>query len=128
MHPERAHRDRAPLAGINLTPLIDVLLVLVGVLLVLAPHLVKRLPVQLPRTTLNGTPVVEKELQVALAKNGTLLINGHEASLAEVKAHIRPGITTVQIGADKAVSYGTLTALVSHLRSARPKQIVLLTQ
>ena len=121
-------RPRAALSPINLTPLIDVLLVLVGVLLVLAPHLVKRLPVELPRTTLNGTPVAERQLQIALAENGTLLINGHTASLATVKAHIIPGITTVQVGADKRVPYGKLVSLVNALRRSRPRQIALITQ
>lgn len=128
MKDDLLRRARAPLAPINLTPLIDVLLVLVGVLLVLAPNLVKRLPVELPRTTLNGTPVVMKELQIGLSQNGTMFLNGHVVSLEDVKTHITPGETAIQLGADKRIPYGTLVAVVNSLRSTDPRQIVLITQ
>lgn len=121
-------RGRVPLSPINLTPLIDVLLVLVGVLLILAPHMVKRLPVELPRTTLNGVPALQRSLEIAIGANGALFMKGHSTSIKEITAHIDPGITTLQIAADKRVPYGVLANIVDALRGAQPRQIVLLTE
>ena len=119
---------RAPLAAINITPLLDVLLILVAVLLLLAPHFVKPLPVDLPRTTLNGVPVTQSTLQVALQPSGKLFVNGHESSIDDLRAHIQPGVTTLEIGADGAASYASVVRLVEALRDTNPRDIVLLTQ
>ena len=119
---------RAPLAAINITPLVDVLLILVAVLLLLAPHFVKPLPVELPRTALTGAPVLQSSLRVAVLANGKFWVEGHEASASEIKSLIKPGITTLEIGADGKSPYAAIVNLVELLRDANPREVVLLTQ
>lgn len=124
----RLNSSRAPLAGINITPLLDVLLVLVAVLLLLAPHLVKPLPVDLPRTSLNGIPQTQSSLQIAIQPDGTLWMDGHASTVTEIRAHISPGVTTLEIGGAQSASYGSIVKTVEALRDAQPRDIVLLTQ
>jgi biopolymer transport protein ExbD len=119
---------RAPLAAINITPLVDVLLILVAVLLLLAPHFVKPLPVDLPRTSLNGTPVTQHSLQVALQKDGTLILEGHVSGIEELRARIQPGVTTLEVAADAATPYARIVHVVEALRDVNPREVVLLTQ
>jgi biopolymer transport protein ExbD len=121
-------RKRAPLAAINVTPLVDVLLILVAVLLLLAPHFVKPLPVELPRSSINGTPVLQSSVQVAVLANGQLKFEGHEIALADLKGLIKPGVTSLQIGADGKAEYAQIVAVVEALRDTNPREVVLLTQ
>ena len=119
---------RAPLASINITPLVDVLLILVAVLLLLAPHFVKPLPVELPRTALAGAPVVQTSLRVAVLASGKFWVDGHEASVDEIKSLIKPGVTTLEVGADGKSPYASIVSLVEQLRDANPREVLLLTQ
>jgi biopolymer transport protein ExbD len=121
-------QKRAPLAAINITPLVDVLLILVVVLLLLAPHFVKPLPVELPRTALAGAPMLQSSLRVAVLANGKFWVDGHETSASEIKTLIKPGVTTLEIGADGKAPYAAIVDLVELLRDANPREVVLLTQ
>jgi biopolymer transport protein ExbD len=121
-------KTRAPLAAINITPLVDVLLILVVVLLLLAPHFVKPLPVQLPRTSLAGTAVAQSTLQVAVLKTGKYWTDGHEVSLQDLKSLIKPGLTTVELGADGSAQYAQIVKLIEELRDSNPREVLLLTQ
>jgi biopolymer transport protein TolR len=119
-------RTRALLADINITPLLDVLLAILCTLLLL-PHAAKRLPVELPNTTLTGTPVLQSSLQVSVLPSGALWWGDHTISTTEMGAKITPGVTTVEIAAASAAPYGEVARVVAALRAARPKEIVLLT-
>jgi len=116
------------LAAINITPLLDVLLILMSVLLLLAPRFMKPLPVELPRTSLSGQPVAQSSVQVALQSSGELWLEGHTTSLTEIRAHIVAGQTTLEIGAARNAPYGEVVKLVEALRDAHPREILLLTQ
>jgi biopolymer transport protein TolR len=124
----RISSSRVPLTSINITPLLDVLLILVAVLLLLAPRLVKPLPVDLPRTSLNGIPQTQSSLQIAVRGDGSVWMDGHNTTLTEVRAHIAPGVTTLEIGGAQSAAYGTIVKIVEALRDSQPKDIVLLTQ
>ena len=121
-------KRRASLAAINITPLVDVLLILVAVLLLLAPHFVKPLPVELPRTSLQGRPVPRQALQVAVLATGQLWLNGQEATLADIRLQIVPGQTTLEIGATGSVPYARVVEVVEALRDSQPREIELLAQ
>ena len=103
-------------------------MILVGVLLLLAPHFVKPLPVELPRTALNGQPVTQSSVQVAIQPSGELWFDGHASSLNEIRAHIVAGETTLEISAAKSAPYGEVVKLVEALRDTHPREIQLLTQ
>lgn len=122
-----SRRARRQAAGINLTPLIDVLLILVAVLMLALPLFVKRLPVDLPRTALGGTPTPLISVSVSISADGSLTVGGERARLKDVQAKVTPQ-TTLELAIDKDVRYETMANVVAALQAAGPKEIVLLTR
>lgn len=119
--------DRKPLASINITALVDVLLVLLVIMMLALPMYVNRLPVVLPETSLAGAPVLANALPVALKTDGTLLMNASPTDLATVLRHITSEVS-VEVAADADVRYEDLAQLVAHIQSRGPKEIMLLTR
>jgi biopolymer transport protein ExbD len=118
--------SRRPLAAINLTPLLDVLLILLCVILLSMPMYTKRLPVDLPQTSMAGTPTPMVSLSVGLQKTGQLTLQGTPAQAATILAQISSK-TTVELAIDKEVQYDHIAKLVSQLHEKAPKEIVLVT-
>lgn len=122
-----SRRARRIAVSINLTPLIDVLLILVAVLVLAMPLFVKRLPVDLPRTSLGGAPTPMISLAVSIKGEGSLMLDGALASLNDIQAKITP-TTTVELAIDKDVRYEAMASTIAGLQAAGPKEIVLLTR
>lgn len=121
----RNRRKQAPV--INITPLVDVLLILVALLMLTLPLQVKKLPVELPQTALGGTPTPQKALTVAINKDGELLLGASVTPLSEVLPKVTE-TTTVELAIDEAVPYGTIAEVASAVQSRNPKEIVFLTR
>lgn len=119
--------QRKQLASINITPLVDVLLILMVVLMLAMPMYVKRLPVSLPETTLTGAPTITKALAVSLNKDGNLLIDGLVYPLADMQKKI-DAQTSLDLSIDKEVPYGTIAQVISALQDKKPKEINLITR
>lgn len=120
-------RNRKPIAAINITPLVDVLLILLVLLLLAMPLQVKRLPVDLPRTALGGAPTPQKTLPLALADSGQLYLGPAPISEAEVLSRI-DNSTTVELSIDKTVQYDRIAQLVVAVQARQPRDIVLVTR
>jgi biopolymer transport protein ExbD len=105
------------ISAINVTPLVDVCLVLVIIMMVASTFIVAQsLKVQLPKTrTTDGT--AEKPLTVTLLKNGALRLNERDATEAEVAAELKRAVETdpdqaVVVSADKEVQHGHVVHLI----------------
>lgn len=119
--------ERKQLAAINITPLVDVLLILLVVVLLAMPMFVKRLPVDLPQTDLAGAPVVSKSLSVSIAANGDLMLSSSPASMADVLRQVTPA-TSVELSADKDVRYEQIAKTIAELQKKSPRDIALVTR
>jgi len=119
-------RKRQP-PTINVTPLVDVLLILLVILMLVAPLAVKRLPVELPRTELAGAPVLLEALQVALEQDGRLHLDGSPVSLSELRQRISPEVS-VELYVDKDTPYEQLARVAGTLQAAGPKEVILMTR
>jgi len=119
--------QRKPLASINITPLVDVLLILLVIVMLAMPMFVKKLPVELPRTGVDAAPVAANSLQVSLDAAGTLYLAGKQASLPDIVARIKPN-TTVELSVDEKASYGLAAKLVAQVQEHNPREIVLATK
>lgn len=119
---------RAPLAAINITPLVDVLLVLVATLLLLAPQMVKVIPADLPEFSIEGQPRQQQSLLLVIDENGSLFVDEHPHSLEDVKARVQEGLTTIEIAASGAVSYQRIVDVVGALREKQPREIRLIVR
>jgi biopolymer transport protein ExbD len=119
----RSGGKRAMISAINVTPLVDVVLVLLIILMVSANYIVSRsLKVELPKTeTSDGVP--DKPNSVVLTKDGKMLWNDvavDEAKLSsELKALVaKDAELTLVVSADKEVPHGTVVHVLDAAKVA----------
>jgi biopolymer transport protein TolR len=90
-HRRRRSRGRAqPMAEINITPFVDVMLVLLIIFMVAAPLMTVGVPVELPQTAANALPSEEEEpLTVTVTEDGLIMIQTSEVPEAELVPRLR---------------------------------------
>jgi len=121
---------RRPMAEINVTPLVDVVLVLLIIFMVTAPFLQGGLEIDLPKVATRGIDVREG-LIVSVRADRTVAVGdrvvpiaGFEDALAKAGAARRP----VVLKADQKVPYGTIVDLVARMRRAGVAALGLVTE
>lgn len=119
--------QRKSLASINITPLVDVLLILLVIVMLAMPMFVKKLPVELPKTGVDSAPVAANSLQVSLDAKGQLFLGDKPAQLADVARRVQPN-TTIELSVDEKAAYGLAAKLIAQLQDSHPREIVLATQ
>jgi biopolymer transport protein TolR len=86
----RRGRRSQPMAEINITPMVDVMLVLLIIFMVAAPLMTVGVPVELPKTAANALPSEEEEpLTVTITAEGTLSIQNTEVAPGELIAKLQ---------------------------------------
>jgi biopolymer transport protein ExbD len=108
-----------PLAEINVTPLVDVMLVLLIIFMVTAPMLAAGIKVNLPSAK-TAQPLQTKEpVVVVVAKDGALSVGKDPVSpddlAATVKARLGESNGVVQLRGDRDASYGTVVSVMDDL-------------
>ncbi len=127
---ERASRQRA-LAEINVTPLVDVMLVLLIISMVAAPMLERGINLDLPATE-TASEIREARVVVDVDRNGRIRINDrpvHPDLLAQqmkALAATRPS-ETVFLRADKLLPYGEVLLVMDRIRKAGVTRVALVT-
>jgi biopolymer transport protein TolR len=118
------------MAEINVTPLVDVVLVLLIIFMVTAPFLQGGLEVNLPKVATKGLDVREG-LIISVRRGGTIAVGERtvpsgqfEDALQRARASERP----VYLKADESVPYGDIVALIARLRRAGVVSLGLVTQ
>ena len=121
---------RVPMAEINVTPFVDVVLVLLIIFMVTAPFLQGGLEIDLPRVATRGLDVREG-LIVSVRADRTVAVGNSvvpearfEDALARAGAAQRP----VFLKADQGVPYGTIVGLIARMRRAGVASLGLVTQ
>ncbi len=116
--------DENALSEINVTPLVDVMLVLVIILLVTAPLLTQSVHVNLPKTAQTTADVHKQPLQLGIDAQGAININKNAiADLATLESNLKTELEkTPDIGvhlyADKAVVYEKLAEVMATVQHA----------
>jgi len=133
-HSPRGHSRRAPMAEINVTPLVDVMLVLLIVFMVTAPLLKAGVPVELPDSRAKALAEQPSQIAISMIRDGRLYLDQAEVpsgGLAEKLAGIRPGadgkLPLVTLRADRALDYGRVIAVMGELNRAGFTSISLVT-
>jgi biopolymer transport protein TolR len=108
-----------PLADINVTPLVDVMLVLLIIFMVTAPMLATGIKVNLPRAQ-TAQPLESKDpVVVVVAKDGAVSVGkdsvSRDALAATVKAKLGQSNGVVQLRGDKEAAYGDVVAVMDDL-------------
>lgn len=122
------------IATINVTPLVDVMLVLLVIFMVTAPILQQGVELELPKETIAPIEGEGEQLVVSIDKSGTVFIGqGNQASIAEIGTKLN-GILALRqdkrvfIKADKNVPYGTVMAVMANMRRSGIFKVGLITE
>ena len=121
-------------SDINVTPLVDVMLVLLIIMMIVAPLLQKGVDVKLPTAT-NPVPKPETQDQtvVAVTADGRLHLNSREVPEGELAQRVTEVLETkkekiVLIKADEDAQYGRVMAAMDALRKAQIEDMGLITE
>lgn len=125
-------RGRGGFATINITPLVDVMLVLVVVFMVTAPLLTTGLRIDLPEVKAANTPVKDARLLVTVTKDEHILFGERDVT-ATIEAELRTNErvqkeSEIYIRADKDARYGIVAKVVAAARSSGVRSLNLLVQ
>jgi biopolymer transport protein TolR len=123
------------MAEINVTPLVDVMLVLLIIFMVTAPLLVAGVPVDLPESRAAAIDQQAKPVQIALDKNGSLYIDDQQVSdaalpqrLAAIAAEPAPPEgRRIYLRADKSLDYGRVMRVMGELNRAGLNHVALVS-
>ena len=113
----------APMGEINMTPLIDVMLVLLVIFIITAPLMVSSVKVDLPQATGGQNTAVPQWVAVSIDRSGQVFVNDkplNDAALAQTfgQAAGRHPDTEVQLRADTSVPYGRVVAVMGLAQKA----------
>lgn len=115
--------NEEPIASINMTPFVDIILVVLIIFMVTTPIIMKpSINVNLPKAA-SGEESAATELNIAISAQGDLVLNGQPAtneSLSQYCAQLvqtNPDVQAI-IAADKEVSHGTVVGIIDTIKSA----------
>ena len=131
----RGSRRKAVMAEINVTPMVDVMLVLLIIFMVSAPLLTVGVPLDLPQTQAKSLEQDKTPLQLSVDIKGKIFINDTEVTMNELVPKLK-AITDARGGmeeriymrADKKADYGTVARVMGQLSGAGFKRLALVTE
>jgi len=123
--------DRRMLSEINVTPLVDVMLVLLVIFMVTAPMLQRGTDVQLPQA--QYSEIKEQDpLTLTLTREGRIFLNNQEVSRATLRERLvaatRDRERAVQFRGDSQVSYGLVIEVMDTLKAAGIETVGMITE
>ncbi len=128
-------RARAPMAEINVTPLVDVMLVLLIIFMVTAPLLVSGVPVELPETSAKALDQKKEPIEISIDKEGAVFVDAQETRMGELAAKFDALAAEqnpddprqIMLRGDKDVDYGKMMKVMGELNRAGLNSVSLVT-
>ncbi len=133
---KRRHRRQPVMAEINVTPMVDVMLVLLIIFMVSAPLLTVGVPIDLPQTQAAGLDQADKEpLAISVNTKGQVFLQNTEIKLEELVPKLRAiadarggNDERIYVRGDKTVDYGTVMRVMGRLNAAGFRKVALVTE
>ena len=133
------NNGRSVMSEINVTPFVDVMLVLLVIFMVTTPILYQGVDVNLPKTESKPMPSLDRERKVVVTLNsgGQIFIEKEQYTLDQLRIEIRklmaersknPTDEDVFLRADTSVPYGKVVEVMSEIRNAGVQKIGLITE
>jgi biopolymer transport protein TolR len=122
-----------PVAEINITPMVDVMLVLLIIFMVAAPLMVAGVPLELPNTSAARVSQSKKAMVVSMAGDGGLYVREEQVSRETLVPRLRElrsqeGDTVVYVRADKKIPYGDVMEVLGRVGEGGYGRVSLLSQ
>jgi len=129
----RGRARKAAISDINVTPMVDVMLVLLIVFMVAAPLMTMGVPVDLPQTQAQAMPFERKPITVTVTPDGAISIDGYSVTLptlaSSVEALAVKGTDErIYVRGDATAAYGAIMEVMGALSAAGYGQIGLITE
>jgi len=134
---KRRHRRSPVMAEINVTPMVDVMLVLLIIFMVSAPLLTVGVPIDLPQTQAAGLDAADKEpLTISVNTDGKVFLRDSEIQIDELVPKLKAiaeargsgGDERIYVRGDKTVNYGTVMKVMGRLSAAGFRKVALVTE
>jgi biopolymer transport protein TolR len=128
-------RGRAPMAEINVTPFVDVMLVLLIIFMVTAPLLVSGVPVDLPESRANALEQEQEPVQISIDGEGRVFIEDEDLSRGALASRLRDIAADqnpddprqIMLRGDKTLDYGLIMGVMGELNRAGLNRVSLVT-
>ena len=123
----------APLADINVTPLVDVTLVLLIIFMVTAPMLATGVKVNLPQASLAAQPLPQQEpVTITMARDGMVYVNGEQVAREQLVGVVRALLkertdAPIRLRGHRDASYGDIIGVLDLLAGAGLTKIAIMT-
>jgi len=129
----RRNTDRKSMADINVTPLVDVMLVLLIIFMVTAPMLSMGIDVNLPRVKSKTVDLAEEKLILSINENKEIFLNKTRMPLQDLNAKLAAIFAErvereIFLRADKNVPYGFVVEVMSEVRKAGVDKLGMITE
>ncbi|MGI9510642.1 MAG: protein TolR [Geminicoccaceae bacterium] len=126
-------RRAKPMAEINVTPFVDVMLVLLIVFMVTAPLLTVGVNVDLPKATSTPLPGQDEPLTVSVSSEGTIYIQETEITIDELGPRLNAILETkpetrIFVRGDKVIDYGRVMEVVGTIHDSGIAKVALVTK
>lgn len=127
-------RERSrPMSEINVTPLVDVMLVLLVIFMITAPLLTSGVQVDLPKVGTAAIHGQDEPVAVTVDRQGRIFLGDREVSMDALLARLQaiaqnnPEVR-IFVRGDQAIQYGRVMTVIASIQSAGLKKVALLTQ
>jgi biopolymer transport protein TolR len=132
---KRRHRRRRVMSEINVTPMVDVMLVLLIIFMVSAPLLTVGVPIDLPQTQAKSLDQDRAPLTLSVSLQGKVFLQNSEIPIEELIPKLR-AVTDARGGyderiyvrGDRKIDYGTVMRVMGRLSSAGFRRVALVTE
>jgi biopolymer transport protein TolR len=121
------------MSEINVTPMVDVMLVLLIIFMVAAPLLTVGVPIELPQSQGKQLESNKEPLTISVSANGDVFIGETKVSIDEVaeklKAIAKNGVDEqIFVRGDKGITYGTVMLVMGRISAGGFKKVSLVTE
>jgi biopolymer transport protein TolR len=126
------HQQEDNISQINITPLVDVMLVLLVIFMVTAPILQQGVAVELPQVAVGPVDGQDSSMVITVSKDGKVHLDNRALGLEELQQTLvetmqKQPERSVYLRADKGVQYGKVVEVMAVLRNAGIKKLGMMT-
>ncbi|MEW6327879.1 MAG: protein TolR [Thermodesulfobacteriota bacterium] len=130
---ELGGNDKRLLSEINVTPFVDVMLVLLIIFMVTAPMMIQGMDVELPKTTARAIDNKEENIVITIDRQQNIFVNNARIPRPQIKKYLQhlketaPG-REVLLRADRSIPYGLVVEIMAQIREEGFEKLGMVTE